>query len=296
MAKRSTKKKVREEGPREEVHVKKADREGLPDLAGKPGSRRWFLEAHPAAQSLHAGEPFDFVRVMRRPALEAGQASTEQSELAAADSRGALLDTWTSRFYNNASSCADASPYEDGFAGRSGDRVCSAIRTQMAAEPDVAADLRRLPHQVQGRSPAAERSARRHPPAVLAQRGVSAEPRAGKHHLAGHPDACLPSSRDAQEVSGRERRDGRGDHRRGGVAGHRHARLRRGDHCQGERRALARAGRPPAAHRGVRLRAQVQAAGPAREGPACRAFFLALQYAAKGLDRPRGDRQDGGTD
>ncbi len=84
------------------------------------------------------------------------------------------------------SSCDGALRYEDGFPdGRTGNRLqVPPPDMQKAAELGCAAEYRRqLPDQVQGGGPAAERSGRRIPVAVLSQRAVSLEPGArGRSH------------------------------------------------------------------------------------------------------------------
>ena len=189
MAKRSAKKKVRvKKVHAKKPHVKKQTVKGLPDLKPcKPGKYADGLplqrdpvprvQAHPAAQSLHvAQEP---VR-LRQGDASAGRESTRSSfsteqvrERAAADPRGALprhlgLPALQQRLHP-----ATTHPLRGRLpAGRSGDRLQVPPSGHADGRRDrrAAADLRRLPHQVQGRGPAAEGSARRHPPAVLAQR------------------------------------------------------------------------------------------------------------------------------
>ena len=130
MAKRSAKKKVRVR----KVHVKKPDVKkqtvkGLPDLKpckpgkyadGLPFNEIQYLECKLILQPNHFTSRkslFDFVRVMRRPALESKvKLSTEQFVNSPLQIREVLfLDTSDFRFYNNAFILRRRIPYEDGF-------------------------------------------------------------------------------------------------------------------------------------------------------------------------------------
>jgi hypothetical protein len=125
MAKRSAKKKVRVKKP----HVKKQTVKGLPDLKpGKPGkyadglpfNEIQYLECKLILQPNHFTSRrslFDFVKVMRRPALESKvKLSTEQFVNSPLQIREVLfLDTADFRFYNNAFILRRRIPYEDGF-------------------------------------------------------------------------------------------------------------------------------------------------------------------------------------
>ena len=156
MAKRSAKKKVRvkkvhaKKPHAKKPHVKKQTVKDIPGLKpgkyadGLPFNEIQYLECKLILQPNHFTSRkslFDFVRVMRRPALESKvKLSTEQFVNSPLQIREVLfLDTSDFRFYNNAFILRRRIPYEDGFPLGDPEIVFKFRHPdmQMAAERDV---------------------------------------------------------------------------------------------------------------------------------------------------------------
>ena len=205
-------------------------------ICRRPAVRRDPLsrvQADPQAQSLHlAAEP---VR-LRQGAAPAGQddrrafRSRDLHRAAARHPRGAVrryprLPAVQQRLHP-----APPHPLPGRLPDRrAGDRL--QVPPHRPAEDGrdrhAAAHQRRLPHQVQGRGPAAQGRAGRHAHALLAQCRV---PSRERDHERPHVDGAHRPGAAGAAVDpvgeGRARRAGRRHHRRGSAAGHRRARFR----------------------------------------------------------------------
>ena len=238
------------------------------------------MQAHPAAESFHvAQEP---LRLRQGDAAagrrEHGVEFSHRTNSWTRRCRSARCSSWTPRTSGSTttpSSCGGAFPTRT--ASRSAiprSSSSSATRTcRTAAETDVRPQIfgdYRIKFKAEA-LPLKDSSAAI-APAVLAQRGVpvSSRPREGDPTSLETLIARLPGARRRSRSRRARRSSWSGDTIVEEVLQDiGDPRLRRGDHRQGQRRAVARPRRPPAAHRRVRVPDQVQAArGPARGGDA----------------------------